>query len=57
MLKAIEQTRGPFRVAELQRQCPNVSVDMIRYVLKGLREAGKVECSERGQNAAWRKKR
>lgn len=52
---AIERAIGPFRVADIQRECPGVSVDMIRRVLKNLREAGQVECLGLGQNAQWRK--
>lgn len=46
---------SPFRVADIQRECPGVSVDLIRRVLKNLRSAGQVECLGRGQNAEWRK--
>lgn len=52
---AIERTLGPFRIADIQRDCPGVSVDMIRRVLKKLREDGLVECLGRGQNARWQK--
>jgi len=37
-----------FTVTDLQRECPSVSVDMIRHVLKQLRENGSVECLGRG---------
>ena len=55
VFRDIEETSGPFRVAELQKKCPNVSVDMIRRVLKNQRLQGRVECLGRGQNAQWRK--
>lgn len=50
---AIARTRGPFRVADIQRECPGVSVDLIRRVLKDLRGVGRVECLGRGQQARW----
>jgi len=53
---AIEKTIGPFRIADIQKECPGVSVDMIRQVLKKLRESGRVECLGRGQNAQWQRK-
>ena len=53
--QTIGRTSGPFSVAELQNACPNVSVDMIRRVLKNLRSENRVECLGRGQNAKWRK--
>lgn len=52
---AIEKTISQFRIAAIQRECPGVSVDMIRQVLKNLRKAGQVECLGRGQNAQWQK--
>jgi len=55
VLRAIDRTLSPFRIAELQNECPNVSVDMIRRVLKNLRTENRVECLGRGQNAQWRK--
>jgi Fic family protein len=55
VLHTIDGTLGPFSVAELQNRCPNVSVDMIRRVLKNLRAKDQVECLRRGQNARWQK--
>jgi fido (protein-threonine AMPylation protein) len=51
----IVRVAGPFRVADIQRECPGVSVDLIRQVLKKLRSAGQVKCLGRGQNAEWQK--
>jgi Fic family protein len=53
--QAIERALASFTVADLQRECPGVSVDMIRHVLKQLRENGSVECLGRGRNARWQK--
>jgi Fic family protein len=52
---AIGRTNAPFRVADVQRECPGVSLDLIRQVLKDLRAEGRVECLGRGQNAQWQK--
>ncbi|MBI3603194.1 MAG: Fic family protein [Nitrospirae bacterium] len=52
---AIAQTTGPFRVADLQRACPGVGLDMIRKILKTLQSSKQVECLGRGQQARWRK--
>ncbi len=52
---AIARASGSFRVADIQRECPGVSLDMIRQVLKKLRSSKQVECLGRGQNAQWRK--
>jgi Fic family protein len=55
ILNAVARAPGPFSVADLQRACPGVSVDMIRHVLKRLREQGQVKCLGRGRNAVWQK--
>ena len=52
---AIQRQEVPFRITDLQRACPGVSLDWIRQVLKTLREAEQVECLGRGQNAQWQK--
>lgn len=52
---AIEKTPGPFRVADIQKECPGVSLDMIRLVLKGMKTSGQVECLGLGQSAKWQK--
>ena len=57
VLSAIQRATDPFRLADVRRECPGVSVDMIRHVLKDLRATGDVECLGRGQNAQWRKKK
>ena len=48
-------TSGDFSVADLQKKCPGVGVDMIRRVLKDLQAQGVIECLGRGRSAKWRK--
>jgi len=55
VITAIRNAGSSFRVADLHRACPGVSVDLIRRVLKNLRAEGKVECLGRGQHAQWRR--
>jgi len=55
VIQGVEKLSGDFSVAELQRQCPGVSLDMIRRVLKDLRAAERVECLGRGLKSKWRK--
>ncbi len=43
-----------FHIRELQKSCPEVSLDMIRKVLSEMRTNGKVECTGRGKVARWR---
>ena len=56
LIRAIQRAEGTFRVADLQRECPGVSLDLIRATLKKLRTAGRVECLGRGQSAERNKK-
>jgi hypothetical protein len=55
ILNAVARAAGTFSIADLQRECPGVSVDMIRHVLKKLGEKGQVECLGRGRSAVWKK--
>lgn len=55
VLRAIDRKLADFRISEIQNECPNVSVDMIRRVLKNLRAREQLECLGRGQKAQWRK--
>jgi len=55
VFQAIDRTLSPFSVAELQNKCPNVSLGMVRRVLKNLRAKNLIECLGRGQNARWQK--
>jgi len=55
VIHAIDGARAAFSVSDIQKQCPGVSIDMIRRILKNLRAKGQVECLGRGQNAQWRK--
>jgi len=52
---AIERILGPFRVADIQRECPGVSLDMIRQVLKIMKATGQVECLGLEQSAQWQR--
>jgi len=52
---AIAKATDSFRVADLQRECPSVSIDLIRSLLKQLKAVGAVTCLGRGQQARWRK--
>jgi Fic family protein len=52
---AISRFPSAFRVSDIQRQCPAVSVDLVRQVLKNLRSSGRVKCLGRGQSAEWQR--
>ncbi len=52
--QAIASFVGAFHVNELHKRCPEVSLDMIRKVLKDMAAEHKVECLGRGKQATWR---
>ena len=55
VVSAIDRLSDPFSVADIQRHCPGVGLDMIRKILKRERQAHRVECTGLGRGAAWRK--
>ncbi|MCX6583126.1 MAG: hypothetical protein NT166_23375 [Candidatus Aminicenantes bacterium] len=55
ILKAVNSFYDSFSISELNRECPGVSVDMIRKILKDLSKQGKINSLGRGQNARWEK--
>lgn len=52
---AINHTGNTFRVSDLQKECPGVSIDLIRQLLKKFRASGRIQCLGRGQSAEWKK--
>ena len=55
VISATGRKLGPFRISDIQKECPGVSLDLVRSILKNLRSSGKVKCLGRGQNAEWEK--
>jgi hypothetical protein len=53
---AVKSFPGEFTLAELEKTCSGTSHDMVRKVLRDLRNAGAVECIGRGPGAKWQKK-
>jgi Fic family protein len=51
--QTIASQTGPFSLADIKAQCPSVSKQAIKKVLKKLRENGKVGLSGKGRGARW----
>ena len=49
----IERFIIPFSISDLEKACPNVTRDMIRIVLRQLRDEGKIKYTGIGRNAKW----
>lgn len=56
VLEAIGRFHGDFAVSDLQEQCPNVGIDLIRRILSDQRKLSQLECLGRGPAARWRRK-
>ena len=55
VIATIRRFAGRFRISDIQSECPGVSLDLIRRVLKNLRFLKRVQCLGRGQSAEWRR--
>jgi len=53
---AINAFTGEFTLSDLERICPGVSRDMIRTILRRLRQQKHLTCQGRGPAARWRRK-
>jgi Fic family protein len=53
--QAIGRMIGDFSASELHQRCPSVGVDMLRNVLRGERDAGRLQVVGHGRGARWRK--
>src|SRR3990167_5898188 len=55
--EAIGRKIKPFAISDLEAECPNISRDMIRNVLRQLRDEGIILPQGRGRAAKWIKKK
>ncbi len=53
VVAAVKRRSSPFSISEIEADCPNVSRDMIRVVLRKLREEGVVRLKGKGRGAKW----
>jgi hypothetical protein len=52
---AVGRRIAPFAISELQRDCPGVSKEMVRLVLRQMRDEGLLVAEGKGRGARWRK--
>lgn len=52
---AVERKVRPFRIVDIERECPDVSRESIRVVLRAMKREGRVEPRGRGRGVRWRK--
>lgn len=51
---AVARRLGAFGIADLEHDCPGVSRDMVRHVLRQMRSEGLVHVEGHGRGAKWR---
>ena len=54
--RVVERRVGPFAISDIESECPGISRDMIRVVLRKLRDEGVLELQGHGRGAKWVKK-
>ena len=52
----IRKLPSGFSLSQLREKCPDVSYDMVRKVLKDLKNSGRIKAEGRGISATWHKK-
>ena len=52
---AVNRRTQPFAISELEEDCPGVSRDMVRHVLRAMRDEGLIVVEGRGRGARWRR--
>lgn len=50
---AVERQVGPFAISNIERECPHISRDMIKLVLRDLRDEGRIVVQGKGRGAKW----
>jgi Fic family protein len=50
---AVERKIGPFAISEIEEECPHISRDMIKLVLRQLRDGGVIKAMGKGRGARW----
>lgn len=50
---AIKNKVGPFSISDIEKDCPGISRDWIRYVLRELRAGGELQSLGVGRGAKW----
>ena len=52
---AVKRRIAPFAFSEIEAECPGVSKDMVRHVLRQLRDQGRLRSEGTGRGARWHK--
>ncbi|EKD28822.1 MAG: hypothetical protein ACD_79C00193G0005 [uncultured bacterium] len=50
---AVQRKMKPFSISDIERDCSGISRDMVRLVLRQMRDEGIIVCHGKGRNAKW----
>ena len=53
--EAVDRKVRPFRIVDIERECPDVSRETIRLVLRAMKKEGLIEPKGRGRGVRWHK--
>jgi len=56
IIASVQRKIGPFAISDIKAECPLISRDMIRIVLRKLRDDGVIVVKGKGRGAKWIKK-
>lgn len=56
IVASVNKKIGLFSISEIEKECPGVSRDMVRKILRELRNKGVIKAIGTGRNAKWVKK-
>jgi hypothetical protein len=51
--QAMNRRNAPFAISDIEADCPGISRDMVRNVLRELRDSGGIELQGKGRGARW----
>ncbi|PKM98939.1 MAG: cell filamentation protein Fic [Elusimicrobia bacterium HGW-Elusimicrobia-3] len=54
--QAVARRIGPFAISDIENDCPGISRDMVRVVLRQLKEEGAISPQGKGRGAKWVKR-
>ena len=55
IIDTVRRLPAEFRVADVKRACPGVSLATVNRTLADLRRAGEIKCTKGGRDAVWEK--
>lgn len=55
IMQAINTQVGEFSISDIEKACPSISRDMIRFILRQQQKEKKIKCLGKGKSAKWKR--